>query len=147
MAPLAAPKQRNNKLHTPKLNALPVKAGANLFTGAIVCTDAAGLAVRGSDTVGLTSQGVCYKGFDNTLGADGVIPGSPDNFDAERHVQVDGAGDWEFAVSAGDPVPGQPAYIVDDDTVSANDTAQSLKIGEFARPGNEGGWFVDVSRR
>ncbi|HEX6863748.1 MAG TPA: hypothetical protein VF414_13065, partial [Thermoanaerobaculia bacterium] len=89
---------RNHTVHTPQLLPLPVKAGSVLFANAIVATDANGLAVRGADTAGLTIQGVAYKGFDNTDGANGVL-NAGSQFDAERYVQVDQAGEWEFAVS------------------------------------------------
>jgi hypothetical protein len=147
MANLAKTVVRNHNVHTPQLLPLPVKAGAVLFGHAIVATDANGLAVRGADTAGLTIQGVAYRPFDNTGDADGVLTSSVDQFDAARYVQVDQVGEWEFAVSGASPKPGQPAFVVDDNTVSAAATNNNLKLGRFTRPGNDGGWFVDIERR
>jgi len=138
---------RNHNIHTPQLLPLPVRAGAVLFGNAIVATDEDGLAVPGADDANLTIQGIAHKPFDNAGGADGVLASSADMFDAERYVQVDQAGEWELAVSDGTPLPGQAAYVVDDNTVSAEDTNNNLRLGRFTRPGNDGGWFVDVERR
>lgn len=137
---------RNHSTHAPQLLPLPVAADAVLFANAIVATNVNGLAVRGTDTAGLIIQGVAYKGFDNTDGANGVL-GSGNQFDAARYVQVDQVGEWEFAVSGPAPKPGQNAFVVDDNTVSAAATINNLKLGRFTRPGNDGGWFVDVERR
>lgn len=147
MANLAKDTIRGHNVHTPQLLPLPVKAGSVLYANAIVATDANGLAVRGADTAGLTVQGVAYKGYDNSGGADGVLTGG-DQFDAARYVQVDQVGEWEFAVSGAAPKPGQSAYVVDDNTVSAAATVNNLKLGRFTRPGNvAGSWFVDIERR
>jgi hypothetical protein len=147
MAVLTSDTQRNEKLHRSQLLAIPVAADTAIWTGAIVCTNAAGLAVPGADAAGLAPHGVTHRGFDNRGGAAGTIPGSSNLFGAERFVQVDTAGEWEFLVSAGAPKPGGAAFIVDDNTVSANATNNNLKIGTFTRAGNQGGWFVDVERR
>jgi hypothetical protein len=137
---------RNHNVHTPQLLPLPVAAWFVIFANAIVATDANGLAVPGADTAGYTIQGVAYKGFDNSDGPDGVL-GSGNQFGAARYVQVDQAGEWEFPILGAAPKPGQNAYVVDDNTVSAANTGNNLKLGRFTRPGNDGGWFVDIERR
>lgn len=147
MSAQSGPVQRNHSMHTPHLLPLPVKASAVIYENAIVCTDANGVAVPGSDTANLVPHGVAHTGYDNTGGADGVVPADTNNFGWLRYCQVDTVGEWEFAVSAGSPKAGGSAFIVDDNTVSANATTNSLKIGTFTRPGNEGGWFVNVERR
>jgi hypothetical protein len=137
---------RNHNIHTEQIVPLPVKASAVLFKGAIAAVDANGLAVRGGDTAGLTVMGVAAQGFDNTGGSDGTLGSSDDMFDADRYLQVDQVGEWEFAFSGATPKPGQSAYAVDDNTVSTA-TTNSIKLGRFTRPGNYAGWFVDVERR
>lgn len=140
---------RNHNVHTPQLLPLPVKAGAVLFSHAIVATDEQGLAVRGADaTSNLTIQGVAYKPFDNRDGQDGLLTGFGDPWVAARYVQVDQVGEWELAVSGNTPpLPGRAAYVVDDDTVTADDTVHNYQLGRFTRPGDDGGWFVDIERR
>ncbi len=145
MANLAKDAMRNHSVHSPQIVPLPVKAGSVIYTNAIVATDGNGLAVRGADTAGLTCHGVAYKGYDNSAGANGAL-GTGNQFDAVRYVQVDQVGEWEFAVSGTAPKPGQSAYVVDDNTVATSST-NSIKLGRFTRPGNDGGWFVDVERR
>jgi hypothetical protein len=147
MANLTQDLQRNRNIHTEQIVPLPVKAAAVLYRNAIAAVDANGLAVRGSDTAGLSVMGVVAQGFDNTDGADGTLGSNPDMFDAVRYVRVDQVGEWEFAVSGATPKPGQNALVVDDNTVSAAATTNNLKLGRFTRPGNYGGWFVDVERR
>ena len=149
---LTANAQRNMKLHRHQLNALPVAAATVIFTGALVATqDADGLAVPASDAAAQTLQGVAFEGLDNSTGAAGTIPytaGTDDNLlGAERVVRVDQVGEWEFTVNGADPKPGQTAYVVDDDTVSAAAGVNGVVAGRFTRPGNYGGWFVDVGAR
>lgn len=146
MAALVKNAQRSHKLHDLRLVALPVKAAETIFAGALVCTEpATGLAVPGADTAGLVFQGVAYRGFDNGAGADGVVTGSHGSV---RYCEVDQNGPWSFAVSGATPKPGQDALLVDDNTVSAGATTNSIKVGRFVEPDalQQGAWFVDVER-
>jgi hypothetical protein len=145
---LSASTQRSHSAHLPRIVPIPAKASAVIWSGAIVCTDAGGVAVPGADTAGLVPQGIAWRGIDNTGGADGSIAASSTAIGSARYVDVDDRGEWEFTVSAGSPKVGLPAFVVDDDTVSANATTNSLKIGTFTRPGlSATTWFVDVARR
>lgn len=146
MAPLTASKQRTAKVLDSQYVAVPVNSGSVIFAGAIVCREAAtGLAVPGADTAGLVPLGVSVDELDNTSGADGVVSGSG----GERFIRVDVQGEQEFALEEGSstPVIDGFAYIVDDDTVSADATTNELILGKFTRPGPDGGWFVDLERR
>ena len=151
MPPLTADIHRMHSVHQPQFLPLPVKGGERIFLNAIVCTDPDGLAVPGEDTAGLRVQGVAWKAFDNTLGADGTLGDTFNGFGAARYVEVDSQGEWEFAVSAGSgptPKPGDEAFVVDDDTVAtATEVSESILLGKFTRPGSPGKWFVDVERR
>ncbi len=154
---LSKNKQRTHKLHQRQLNIVPASAGGEFFSGAYVCSDAAGLAVRGADTAGLVPLGVLVEPLlqddpdqtshhlDNRTGSNGVLTGAPEVI--ERVVRYDQAGEYAFAVSAGTALAGQRAFLVDDDTVSASATANSLVAGHFTRPAPNGGWFIDISRR
>ena len=132
---------RVHSVHQPQFLPLPAKAGARIFLNAITCTDANGLAVPGADTADLRAQGVAWKPFDNTNGADGTLGDTFNSFGAARFVEVDCRGEWEFTVLAGAvPKPGDPAFVVDDDTV-ATVTSESILLGKFTRPGSPGKWF------
>jgi len=147
MAALAKDTQRTFALHQPQILGLPAAAGAKLFVGALTATDASGLAVPASDTAGLTVEGVCRQGLDNTDGAAGSLGTAEDYSDAVRFVRVDAQGEWLFTVSAGTPLPGGTAFVVDDNTVSASATTNNIPAGKFTRPYGASAWFVDVERK
>ena len=146
MAFLTTDTQRMHSVHQPQFLPLPVKAGARLFLHAITCTDATGFAVPGADTAGLRVQGVAWKPFDNTTGADGTLGDTFNAFGARRYVEVDSQGEWEFTFTGLTPKPGDNAFVVDDNTVSTV-TANSILLGKFTRPASPGKWFVDIDRR
>jgi hypothetical protein len=137
-----------HSIHQPQFLPVPVQAGARIFLNAIVCTAADGLAVPGEDAAGLRVQGVAWKAFDNTLGANGTLGDTFNGFGAARFVEVDSQGEWEFTVDGDPPKPGDQAFVVDDDTVAvAAETSESILLGKFTRPGSPGKWFVDIERR
>lgn len=146
MAALTADVHRMHSVHQPQFLPLPVKAGARIFLNAITCTDANGFAVPGANTAGLRAQGVAWKSFDNTNGADGTLGDTFNAFGAVRFVEVDTQGEWEFSFTGAVPKPGDNAFIVDDNTV-ATVTSNSILLGKFTRPGSPGKWFVDIDRR
>lgn len=146
MPPLTTNVHRLHSVHQPQFLPIPVQAGARLFLNAIVCTGADGLAVPGEDADGLRAQGVAWKPFDNTNGADGTLGDTFNAFGATRFVEVDSRGEWEFPVEGPTPKPGDDAYVLDDDTVSTS-TDNSILLGRFTRPGSPGKWFVDLDRR
>ncbi len=147
MPPLTQDTQRTWALHNPQILPLPAGAGAVLFVGALIATNAAGQAVPASDTAGLKVQGVCREGLNNTSGAAGTLGTTADYMAAVRFVRVDAQGEWLFDVSAGVPTPGANAFVVNDNTVSAAPTANSIVAGKFTRPYSTSSWFIDVERR
>jgi hypothetical protein len=147
MPPLTQDTQRTWALHDPQILPLPAAAGAVLFVGALTATNAAGQAVPASDTAGLKVQGVCREGLNNTSGAAGSLGTTADYMDAARYIRVDAQGEWLFDVSAGTPTPGASAFVVNDNTVSAAPTANSIIAGKFTRPYSASAWFVDLERR
>ena len=146
MASLTADVQHMHSVHQPQFLPLPVKGGARIFLNAIVCTDPDGFAVPAEDTDGFRTQGVAWKSFDNTTGADGTLGDTFNGFGAARFVEVDSQGEWEFTFTGAVPKPGDDAFVVDDDTVSTV-TSESILLGKFTRPGSPGKWFVDIDRR
>jgi hypothetical protein len=146
MPALTADVHRMHSVHQPQFLPLPVKAGARIYLNAITCTDANGFAVPGANTAGLRVQGVAWKSFDNTLGADGTLGDTFSAYGAVRFVEVNSQGEWEFAFTGAVPKPGDNAFVVDDNTV-ANVTSNSVLVGKFTRPGSPGKWFVDIDRR
>ncbi len=147
MPSLTQDTQRTWALHQPQLLALPAAAGAVLFVGALVATNAAGQAVPAADTPSLKVQGVCREGLNNANGAAGTLGTTADYMDAVRFIRVDAQGEWLFDVSAGAPTPGAPAFVVNDNTVSAAPTANSIVAGKFTRPYSSTSWFIDLERR
>jgi len=146
MPALTADVHRMHSVHQPQFLPLPVKAGARIYLNAITCTDANGFAVPGANTAGLRAQGVAWKSFDNTLGADGTLGDTFSAYGAVRFIEVDSQGEWEFAFTGAVPKPGDNAFVVDDNTV-ATVTSNSILLGKFTRPGSPGKWFVDIDRR
>jgi hypothetical protein len=147
MPPLTQDTQRIWAAHQPQILALPAAAGAVLFVGALIATNANGQAVPATDTAGLKVQGVCREGLNNTQGAAGTLGATSDFMDAVRTIRVDAQGEWLFEVSAGVPTPGAPAFAVNDNTVSAAPTANSIPAGKFTRPYSSSAWFVDLERK
>lgn len=145
MSPLTADAHRMHSVHQPQFLPLPVKGGARIYLNAITCTDANGFAVPGANVAGLRAQGVAWKSFDNTTGADGTLGDTFSAFGAVRFVEVDGQGEWEFTFTGTVPKPGDNAFVVDDNTV-ATVTSNSILLGKFTRPGSPGKWFVDIDR-
>ncbi|MCB1216433.1 hypothetical protein KDL44_03520 [bacterium] len=90
-----------------------VKGAVRIHKGGLVCADATGYAVPGSDSLGQTFIGVAIEDADNTDGADGALS-----------VRVMARGVFSFArggsITQADL--GQPLYIVDDQTVAVVST-------------------------
>lgn len=145
MTALTKDVQRSHKPHDYDLIEVPVNAGSAIFTGALVCREAAtGMAIPGADTAGLVFLGLAHEGYDNTDGADGtVVHGLSGN---ERTALIDRAGKYLFATDDS-PKVGEKAYIVDDNKVGlAATTTNDIACGTFVEPGPSGYWFVDISK-
>ncbi|HVF61668.1 MAG TPA: hypothetical protein VNJ70_17820 [Thermoanaerobaculia bacterium] len=161
MPPLAKSIVRQHKVHERKLNVAPADAGKVFWVGAYLVREAAtGLAIPGVDAAGVKPLGVVVENefdsltglahLDNTLGADGVLTGRT----SERVVKYDQTGEFAYAVTgAATPKVQDPAYLVDDNTVTAvapgvgQPSVNGIIAGHFTRPAPAGGWFIDISRR
>lgn len=125
---------------------LPVKAATRIYRHALVCADLNGFAVPAGDEAGHIPAGVAVEGFDNTSGQNGVVSGASSG--SVRFIHVDCEGEWELRVDGATPKTLQLAYAVDDETVSAEESENSVVVGRFTRPGHAAGWwFVHISMR
>lgn len=108
----ALSKDRNTPKKPGNYKALPVAANGKIFAGGLVCSNATGYAVAGSDTAGLHFEGIAQESVDNTGGADGaktVLVEQP------VIAQLTAAG-----MTQADR--GKPAFISDDQTVALSST-------------------------
>lgn len=109
-----APQAGSPNEPVPPLLSLPVAAGAKLYEGAIVCTNASGYAVRGSADTTLTVQGIVAKQADNS--AAGAADGDINVLVRRGSFAIGQTGTTIDRSSLKTPV-----YVVDDQTVSLDD--------------------------
>jgi hypothetical protein len=146
MAALAADTIRLHQVHQEDILALPAKADAVIYKGALVAIEASsGMAVPCDDAAGISFVGVAVEGLDNTDGANGVVNSGSLTASA-RYVKVDRAGGWMFTATGTTPKAGQLAYCVDDNTVSAADPGEGVVVGTFLHP-HGSLWIVDIPQR
>lgn len=98
-------------------------AGAKIFSGAIVCSNAAGDLVKGASGTGLVALGIADRTYDNTGGATGAISAK-----AQRGVFLLDNG-TTGAVTAS-TARGAVLYMEDDHTVTTTSTTHSI-VGRF----------------
>jgi len=101
---------RNTEYSLGDLLSMPVAAGSRIFAGALVCSDAAGYAVRAADSAGLIFEGVATAQADNRLGAAG---------DARVVVRRRGRYRLDCASLLDQSALGAQVFAVDDHTVAA----------------------------
>jgi hypothetical protein len=91
--------------------AYAVGANKEIFKGALVVTDdTTGYAETASDSAGKTFVGVAYERADNNPGSAGALT---------CRVQKSGTYVYNWSGTHGQALVGDPAYIVDDNTVGA----------------------------
>jgi Uncharacterized conserved protein (DUF2190) len=115
----------------------PVKGGAVIYAGAMVCIGADGYAVPASDTAGLKFMGVARAYVDNSTGASGSL-----------QVEVWRRGCFNLAASgmalanAGDDV-----FALDDQTVGITGASTNhIKCGAVSEYVSATSVYVDISR-
>lgn len=131
----ALTRERDAKIHEIRhKDWLPVKAGAKIYAGALVVTDATGYAIPAVATTGLTAAGRAEETVDNTLGASG-----------DKRINIF-RGIIHFNNKAGDALLITDryalAYIEDDGTVRKTAAGTSI-AGRVVRVDSTGAW-VDV---
>ncbi|PKM31737.1 MAG: hypothetical protein CVV07_01085 [Gammaproteobacteria bacterium HGW-Gammaproteobacteria-11] len=115
----------------------PVAAATRIFTGSIVCLNAAGNAVPGSTSATLTARGVAQEHVDNRDGAAG-----------DKSVESR-RGTFHFANSASaDEITradiGELAYIVDDQTVAKTDATSTRSVAGTIDDVDSAGVWVTI---
>ncbi|MCR4442956.1 MAG: hypothetical protein QHH10_12045 [Peptococcaceae bacterium] len=108
----ALTKDRNTPKKPGHKKAIPVAANAKIYAGSMVCSNANGYAVPGTDTAGLKFEGIAQEYVDNTGGTDGAK-----TIEVEQPVIVQMA-----AAGMTQADRGKPAFIADDQTVALSTT-------------------------
>lgn len=158
MTQLAKNKSREHKVHERQLNIVGANAGETFYVGGYLLREAAtGLGTKvlaaGNVPLGVITEQMFPDdpdkalncALDNSAGNDGVV--SPLDDGCLRCLRYDQRGEYAFAVSAGTPKVGAPAFLVDDNTVTAVASATGIVAGTFTRPAAGGGWFIDIAKR
>ena len=113
----------------------PVAATTTIFTGALVCLNAAGNAVPGSTSATLTARGICVERVVNS-GAAGD----------ERVESIAGCFNFNNSASADEIARaeiGGLAYIVDDETVAKTDGTGTRSVaGQIIDIDDSGVWVA-----
>ena len=135
MVALAA--DRNTPLQTGGIEEHPVKGAAKIFGGGLVCLDATGLAIPGATAVGLVARGRAEEHVDNSDGADSAV-----------RVRVrQGRFRWANSAAA-DAITraeiGDPAYIVDDQTVAKTNGGNTRSAAGTIRDVDAQGVWVET---
>ncbi|NML88353.1 hypothetical protein HHL26_04640 [Sphingobium sp. TB-6] len=134
MAALTA--DRNTPLRTAGVESHPVKGATTIFAGALVCLDASGRAVPGSTATGLIVRGRAEENVANA-GADG----------AENVKVRQGIFRWANSAST-DAITraeiGDPAYIVDDQTVAKTNGTNTRSVAGTIRDVDAQGVWVET---
>jgi hypothetical protein len=115
----------------------PVAASTKLYGGGMVCHNAAGYVVPGSDTAGLVLAGVCAGQQDNSAGANG---------DLTAEYERDGLHLMNFSGTATQANVGDSVCIVDDQTVAlAAMTTNGIPAGKIAEFVVSNKVYVDIA--
>lgn len=126
---------RNTPYRDGELFAVPVAAAKKIYAGALVAANATGYAVPGSTATTLTYLGRAEAFVDNSSGADGAVS-----------VLVRRGRAFRWSNSDTDPVTqarvGKPAYIVDDETVSATDGTSTQSAAGIVHGVDDSGVWI-----
>lgn len=116
--------------------AFPVDDGDIIYAGALVCVNAAGFAVPGSDTAGLIFMGLARERVDNHDGQDG---------DVSVLLRRRGLIAMEFATAISQANVGDNVFIVDDQTVDlAANVTNKIFCGIIAEYIDSAHAWVDI---
>lgn len=145
---------RRHKAHRNKNLVAPAKAEHVYYVGGAVSFDASGLVVPGVQDGAIRAAGILVsqkfpydpRNITSQLDTRGSTDGSMSGDECTNCVEFDTTGRYHFLNVLGSPVVGGWAYLVDDDTVSADPTLEGIVLGEFAQS-KDGGWFVDIGKR
>ncbi len=128
---------RNTPLRSGDIEEHPVKAATRIFAGALVCLDANGYLAPGSTAVGLIARGRAEARADNSAGIAGAINGRVKK----------GTFRWANSAAA-DAITraeiGDPAYIVDDQTVAKTNGGSTRSLAGTIRDVDAQGVWVET---
>ena len=97
----------------------PVKAGAHIYKGALVCADTTGNAVPAADTANYRFLGIADEESDNTGGVSGA-----------KKVRIKKTGTYVASASGWTAASiGAPLYATADDTVVASGATNNILVG------------------
>jgi len=114
----------------------PVSGATRIFAGAIVCLNAAGVAVPGSTSTTLKVRGIAQEQVDNRDGVDGAL-----SIESRRGVfQVDNSSGADQITRAD---IGSNAYIVDDQTVAKTSATNTRSVAGAIRDVDSGGVWIE----
>lgn len=128
---------RNTWKKPGELISVPVEAGTLIYTGHIVCVNAAGYAVPGKADATQLTMGVAYECVDNSTGAQGACS-----------ILVERCASFCFANSSANPVTqamvGKLCYVLDSITVGpvagADDAPTNQPVGKVMEVSPDGVW-------
>jgi len=117
--------------------AYPVKGGATVYAGSLVCIDANGYALPGADTAGYRFVGVARGYADNSAGSDGDVS-----------IEVWRRGCFEFACAGMTLADvGGSVYVLDDQTVGLAATATNdIPCGAVSEFNSATSVYIDIAR-
>lgn len=115
----------------------PVKAGAKIFQGALVCLDASGWAQPGATATTLTALGRAEYRADNSGGGNGDV-----NVAVRRGVLCfanSGSGDLITRADIG-----KPAYVVDDQTLAKTNGGGTRSAAGIIRDADAQSVWIEI---
>lgn len=115
----------------------PVAAATRIFTGSLVCLNAAGDAVPGSTATTLKARGVAQEHVDNRDGAAGDL-----RIETRRGVFPFANSTTTDEITRADI--GNSAYIVDDQTVAKTSATSTRSIAGVIRDVDSNGVWVEI---
>jgi hypothetical protein len=130
---VALNEDRNTRRRTGDQVDDPVAGGETVYAGALVVLDSNGYAAAGRTATGLSARGMAEAFVDNSGGADG-----------DRNVALR-RGVFRWGNDGTDTIDrtqiGADAYIVDDETVAANDGSGTRSVaGKIIDVDDDGVW-------
>lgn len=133
----ALTEDRETRRKDGKIGQGPVGAASTLFGGALICTNASGCLVPGSDTAGLALAGVSKDRYDNSSGADG---------DLTAEYERDGLHLMNVGSTITQANVGDSVCIVDDQTVDlAANTTNDIPCGKIAEFVSSTKAYIDIA--
>ena len=116
---------RETEFDVDQIRSYPVAAATEIFFGSIVCVNAGGFAIPGTDTAGISFVGIAAENADNNLGANGDIRVMVRKNGAHRLIA-----DTTVLITQ----VGTEFFVVDDQTVDiAANVTNNVLVGRMAQ--------------